>query len=69
MIFDRGKYYREKYWNDSEYHENRKKWSKDWSKKNLKRIRIAQKRRYNNRTPEQIQARKLYLKKRYVKEK
>jgi len=62
MTFDRGKYQREKYWNDPEYHKNRIAWSKEWSKKNQKRIRIAQKRRYDNRTPTQIIARKKYLK-------
>jgi len=61
--FDSTKYYRDRYKKDPEFRKQRIKLIRAWQIKNQDKINTYHRKRYANRTPKQIQARKLYLKK------
>jgi len=61
--FDATKYYRDKYRNNPEYRKKRIQSSCKWEKNHRPQVNEANRKLYAKRTPQQIQARKLYLKK------
>ena len=62
MMSNYEKYYKKRYKNDSEYRENVKKWVSAWAKRNRDKINKTNKKRYANRTLEQIRKQQQHLK-------
>ncbi len=62
MTWDAKKYYEDKYKNDPEYKKKRLFWSIRWAKNNREKVRANSRRRYANRTPEQIKKQKQHVK-------
>ena len=56
------KYQKDRYRQDPEFRKMMLTASHEWQKKNRKRVNEANRKRYENRTPQQIRKRKLYLK-------
>lgn len=56
------KYQKDRYRQDPEFRKMMLTASHEWQKKNRKRVNEANRKRYANRTPQQIRKRKLYLK-------
>jgi len=61
--FDATTYYRDKYRNNPEYRKKRIEFSNKWQRNHRPEVNEGNRKRYAKRTPQEIQARKLYLKK------
>ncbi len=56
------KYQKDRYRQDPEFRKMMLKASHEWQKKHREQVNKANRKRYANRTPQQIRKRKLYLK-------
>jgi len=62
MVSDYEKYYKKRYKNDPKYRERVKKWVSAWAKRNRGKINKANRKRYANRTQQQIKKRQQHIK-------
>lgn len=63
MMSDYEKYYKKRYKNDSDYREKVKEYVSTWAKRNRDKINKTNRRRYANRTIQQIKKQQRHLKK------